>query len=259
MNDQTRRAFLYGSTAAGAALLAEACRSRPVVSPEPVPRASSSTGTDEHSKPKDDKGEDEPEVTATEDMIREHGVLRRALIVYREAAMRLRGNAAAVSPGALTATAKLFRSFGEEYHEKKLEEAYVFPAVQKGGGAAAALTDVLQAQHERGLQITDYIIAVTTAPKLGARAAELATVLESFARMYEAHTAREDTVLFPAWKKAVSPKQLEELGEKFEDIEHAQFGEDGFELAVRQMSGIEDELGLGDVAKFTAAAPPKGA
>lgn len=62
-----------------------------------------------------------------------------------------------------------------------------------------------------------------------------------------------------AWKKAVSPKQLEELGEKFEDIEHAQFGEDGFELAVRQMSGIEDELGLGDVAKFTAAAPPKGA
>jgi len=28
----------------------------------------------------------------------------------------------------------LFRSFGEDYHEKKLEEAHIFPTIKKAGG-----------------------------------------------------------------------------------------------------------------------------
>jgi len=38
-------------------------------------------------------------------------------------------------------TAQLFRAFGKEYHEKKLEEDYIFPAVKKGGGEAASYPD----------------------------------------------------------------------------------------------------------------------
>ena len=34
-------------------------------------------------------------------------------------------------PSAIARTAKLFRSFGEDYHERKLEEAYIFPAYEK--------------------------------------------------------------------------------------------------------------------------------
>ncbi|HEX3595350.1 MAG TPA: hemerythrin domain-containing protein [Polyangiaceae bacterium] len=229
MHENGRRAFFCGSAVAGAALLVGACRS---------------------------SGTDEPEVTATEDMMREHGVLRRALVVYGEAALRLRINDDAVPAAALRETAKLFRSFGEDYHEKKLEEAYVFPRVKSGGGAASALTDVLTSQHERGRQITDYVLSVTAAPKLGARSAELAGVLQAFVRMYEAHTAHEDTVVFPAWKKALSKSELEEMGEKFEDIEHAQFGADGYEHAVERISKIETELDLGDIAKLTAPPPP---
>jgi len=33
------------------------------------------------------------------------------------------------------------------------------------------------------------------------------------------HTAREDATVFPAWKEVVSARQLQEMGEKFEDIE----------------------------------------
>ncbi|MEO8648112.1 MAG: hypothetical protein ABI539_02990 [Acidobacteriota bacterium] len=66
---------------------------------------------------------DAKEVTAVEDLMREHGILRRGLLVYSGAAMRLRKNAANVSPAALQKIAKLFRTFGEDYHEKKLEEA----------------------------------------------------------------------------------------------------------------------------------------
>jgi hypothetical protein len=44
--------------------------------------------------------------------MREHGVLRRALLVYTESAVWLRRNPGSVPPDALTKTAKLFRSFG---------------------------------------------------------------------------------------------------------------------------------------------------
>jgi hypothetical protein len=46
------------------------------------------------------------------------------------------------------------------------------------------------------------------------------------------------------------------MNDKFEDIEHEQFGEDGFEDAVKQIGDIESELGLADLAGFTAPSPP---
>ena len=74
--------------------------------------------------------------------------------------------------------------------------------------------------------------------------------------MYENHAAREDTVVFPAWKTLLSSRQIHELGEKFEQIEHQQFGKDGFESAVKQMSAIEEAYGLADLAQFTSPPPP---
>jgi Hemerythrin HHE cation binding domain len=105
--------------------------------------------------------EKEKKVGAVEDLMREHGVLRRALLVYIESVPKLRGNPGSVAPAALADTAKLFRSFGEDYHERKLEEAYIFPAVKRAGGAAAAYVDVLKNQHDRGREVTDYILTVT--------------------------------------------------------------------------------------------------
>jgi hemerythrin-like domain-containing protein len=198
----------------------------------------------------------EPEVTATEDLMREHGVLRRALLVYQETASKLR-NASVIPPGPLQRTAQLFRDFGEEYHEKKLEEVYIFPAVKKAGGAAAAYADILIAQHQRGREITDFILATTSGAQIaGANLKPFATALESLVRMYEHHAAIEDTVVFPAWKETQSAEQLNEMNDKFEEIEHQQFGEDGFENALKQMIEIEQSLGLGDLAQFTAPAPP---
>ena len=146
-------------------------------------------------------------------------------------------------------------TFGEEYHEKQLEEAYLFPAVKKAGGAAAGEIDTLLAQHQRGREITDYILAVTQ-KAVGTGAEPLARTLEAFALMYEEHAAREDTIVFPAWKKALSPNQLDEMGDLFEDIEHKTFGKDGFDDAVEQIGAIEHAMGL-DNAALTAPPPPK--
>ena len=54
---------------------------------------------------------DEPEVTATEDLMREHGVIRRALLVYAELVPKLRSNPGSVDPAVLHKTADRFRRF----------------------------------------------------------------------------------------------------------------------------------------------------
>lgn len=201
------------------------------------------------------KHDEEKEVGAVEDLMREHGVLRRCMIVYTETASRLRGGER-LDPDPLKRTADLFRRFGEGYHEMMLEEIHIFPTVKQAGGPAAALVDVLKLQHERGREITAYLLDVAGKGSIGTGDAEpLSRALESFVLMYRAHAAREDTVVFPAWKQALSERQLHEMGDKFEDIERQMFGHDGFEDAVKQVAAIEQSLGLADLAKFTAPAP----
>lgn len=202
-----------------------------------------------------EEGDDEEEVTPNEDLMREHGVLRRILIVYREAAPLVLSSGQ-VDIGALNQAATLFRAFGESYHEKMLEEAYVFPAVRKAGGAAAQLPDILVAQHERGREVTEYLIDQTKGGSIATgQARGVASTMASFARMYEAHSAREDTIVFPAFKEALPVNQFKELGERFEEIEHKQFGADGFDVALDRMASIEQALGLSNLATFTAPAP----
>ncbi|HEX8786696.1 MAG TPA: hemerythrin domain-containing protein [Telluria sp.] len=208
---------------------------------------------------RDDKEKEDPEkeVGANEDLMREHGVLRRALLVYRAAATRLRSDPKGVPADALARTAKLFRTFGEDYHERKLEEEFIFPAVRRTRGPAAAYPDVLKTQHDRGRQLTDYVLQTTGHGAIAsANVLPLARALDAFELMYEHHTAREDTIVFPAWKDAMSGHAYHEMSERFEQIEHQMFGHDGFEDAVKQIAAIEAQMGLGDIAQFTIGAPP---
>ena len=246
-----RRQLLTGISVAGAGVLLNACRTN-------TPTRTGGATNDENKNDAPAPGEAEPiEVTAAEDLMREHGILRRALLVYQESAVRLRQDPASVPPDTLEKTANLFRVFGEDYHEKKLEEVFIFPAVKKTANPATAYVDILLAQHVRGREITDYVLSLSRADKIASNIIEpLAKTLESFVRMYEHHAAIEDTVVFPAWKAAVGGNELDALGEKFEEIEHEQFGSDGFETALKRMEEIEQSLGLSNLDMFTAPAPP---
>src|SRR3954467_642146 len=76
----------------------------------------------------------EPEISPTEDLMREHGLLNRVLLVYEECARRLEaGEAGKVLPDA----AKIIRDFIEGYHEP-LEEQQLFPRFRR----ADRLTDL---------------------------------------------------------------------------------------------------------------------
>lgn len=211
------------------------------------------TGLVAQDKPAD-AGED---VSATEDLMREHGVLRRTLIVYGELSQRLRANSDNIDPASLVDAANLFREFGEQYHERMLEEQYIFPEVRQAGGPNEKLVEVLLTQHQRGREITNYISSVATTGSLQAAAGNLADALADMARMYHAHSAWEDTIIFPAWKKTQSKDRLDELADRFEEIEHQQFGKDGFDDAIERIGRIEQALGLADLSTYTAQHPPR--
>ena len=69
--------------------------------------------------------------------------------------------------------------------------------------------------------------------------------------MYRPHAAREDTVLYPAFRSVITPKEFDALGDQFEDKEQKLFGKDGFEKIVAEVAGLEKQLGIYDLAQFT--------
>ena len=69
--------------------------------------------------------------------------------------------------------------------------------------------------------------------------------------MYRPHAAREDTVLFPAFRSLLGRDAYRELGERFEEQEHARFGKHGFEDTVKEVARLEAALEIGDLASFT--------
>ncbi|HZQ07717.1 MAG TPA: hypothetical protein VFD70_14130 [Anaerolineae bacterium] len=69
--------------------------------------------------------------------------------------------------------------------------------------------------------------------------------------MYRPHEAREDTVLFPALHKLVSPHEYAAVGEEFEKQEHQLLGADGFEKIVDQVARLGKALGIHDLKQIT--------
>jgi hemerythrin-like domain-containing protein len=189
---------------------------------------------------------DEEDVDPPEDLMREHGLLNRVLLIYEEIVRRLDAKQG-FDPGLLNASAGIIRDFIESYHEK-LEEDYLFPRFRKAG-KLVDLVETLQAQHAAGRALTARIIQSGT----NARSADasLGNDLRAFIRMYRPHEAREDTTLFPALRSIVSEHEFDALGEDFERKEHELFGKEGFEGEVEKVAGIEKQLGIYDLAQFT--------
>ena len=199
-------------------------------------------------KPGEAKG-GEDDVTPTEDLMREHGVLRRVMYLYDEASRRFEAHEE-VPLDALAGGAQIIRHVIEDYHEK-LEENFIFPRFEQAG-KLAELTAVLRRQHQAGRDLTAQILALAKAPLGEPDQAKLVMALRSFNHMYRPHAAREDTVLFPALHSIVGKHEYDEMGEKFEAKETEMLGDHGFEHAVAEVAKLEQAFGVDDLAKLTA-------
>jgi hemerythrin-like domain-containing protein len=182
--------------------------------------------------------------------MREHGILKRVLLIYREVINRI-DSKRDFPPEVVMSSARLIRAFVEDYHEK-LEEDYLFPRFKKAN-TLVDLTDTLLQQHQKGRVLTDRTMQLATAAALkdAAKRADLRNLLYEFVRMYEPHEAREDTVLFPAFKKIVSKHEYAALGDEFEKKENQIFHGDGFEKNVDAVAKLEKDLGIYELSQFT--------
>jgi hemerythrin-like domain-containing protein len=232
MSKQTRRSFARAGLIAGASLLT----------------GSTLLGAieEKNSAPVGEQG-----VTPPEDLMQEHGVLKRIILVYGEGLRRLDAGKTDLPPEPIAESAKIIRTFIEDYHEK-LEEDFLFPRFKKAN-KLTALVDVLLQQHQAGRRLTDMTMrfATNSALKDADDRRQLAESIRQFIRMYNPHEAREDTVLFPAFRGIVSANEFAALGEDFEKKEHDLFGDDGFEKVVDQVAEIEKKLGIYELAQFT--------
>jgi len=197
-----------------------------------------------------DKNETEEDVSPAEDLMREHGVLNRIMLIYDACKAHL-VNGESFSLEALNNSALIIRNFIEDYHEK-LEEDFLFPRFEKAN-ILVDLVKVLRVQHLAGRTITAKIISFARLKNISdsGDTQKLIKLLNDFNFMYRPHEAREDTILFPALKKIISKNEYFSLGEDFEDKEHDLFGEDGFEKMVGNVEDIEKQLGIYDLSKFT--------
>jgi hemerythrin-like domain-containing protein len=137
---------------------------------------------------------EETRVSAPEDLMREHAVLHRLLLLYeRIVARQSRGEEWPAKT--LAESARLIQRFVEEYHQK-LEEDYVFPAFEKAG-RDADLVAVLRKQHDAATALTRVILKDASEPKDKADVKRLSRDIRVYVRMYLPHSAREGSVLFP--------------------------------------------------------------
>lgn len=197
------------------------------------------------------KEKEEAEVGPAEDLMREHGVLNRILLVYEEGIRRLQAKSSNADLEVLKKSASLIKRFIENYHEK-LEEEFIFPRMRKAG-RLVDLVDILEAQHKGGRRLTSHIeqLAIPATLKDEGATGKLVDALKTFITMYRPHESREDTVLFPMFHEMLGKKEYEKLGEQFEEREHKLFGKAGFEEVVAHVSEFEKAYGIHDLAKFT--------
>jgi hemerythrin-like domain-containing protein len=187
----------------------------------------------------------EAEVTPGEDLMQEHGVLERLLLIYAEVARRIRSGEE-VDVDAATSAARIVRRFVENYHERN-EETFVFPELLRRG-KLVKLVELLQLQHARGRMLTQDILRLSEG---GKASVPLLSALGLFERMYRPHAAREDTVVFPAFRGLLGREAYQDLGGRMELQERRVLGEDGFLNTVNEVAKIEAALRIEDLAQFT--------
>jgi hemerythrin-like domain-containing protein len=229
----TRREFLRRSSITGAVLLS------PVL-------ALAQQKKEENDKPKGDEG-----VSPPEDLMREHGLLNRLLLIY-DHHIHLLSAKKPFDGSVLSSAADIMKHFVEEYHEK-LEEDFLFPRFRKAG-KLVNLVDTLETQHKAGRDLTAKIrelSGVATFKYVSTDSDKLSDAMHEFLRMYRPHEAREDTVLFPAFRTIVSAHEFDALGDDFEKKEDELFGDEGFFKVVDQVAQLEKKLGIYDLAQFT--------
>jgi hemerythrin-like domain-containing protein len=193
---------------------------------------------------------EEIEVSPPEDLMREHGILERLLMVYEDAVNKA-DTSEHFDSTHINRAATLISEFIENHHEKN-EEQYIFPLFHEAN-RLTGLVDTLVTQHERGREATKNILFYSHRSRANDEVArkELISLCKSVLLMLRPHMSRENSVLFPALYMVASKEQIEEIGEKMEEEEHRLLGRKGYGGLLERVFDIERSAGTYDLSRYT--------
>ena len=188
-------------------------------------------------------------VPPTEEVMREHGVVHRLLMVYDEVGRRLAREQDV--PSVVLNANTLVDSFIENFHEE-LEESLIFNEF-RSAGSHTALVQELSKQHRLGRRIAQraYFLAGKSDPMEDPTRRQLIRACRTYARMYRAHAAYEDSVLLPAFRDIVSEDKFRKIGEEYTRREKERWGSDGVTGLLQELREIEELLDIGSLDSFT--------
>jgi len=185
-------------------------------------------------------------IPAVETLMRGHGLLLRALIIYDNIKDRInKGDKVEVSW--VDKSVDVFHRYLEEFHEHT-EEKFVFAPLEKAKLHFDSIQE-LKVQHGTGYELNKRISQFAKDGKLGP---DLAKSLNDFVVMYRHHAAWEDTVIFPAFDSLEGAKTLGEIAEQVTADEKRIIGDSGFESFIKQLAEIEKEMGIFQLSSSTA-------
>jgi hemerythrin-like domain-containing protein len=192
--------------------------------------------------------------SANEDLMQEHGLATRVMLIYGRAIALLNQNQR-IDPALIGDAAQIVARVIHGHHEQE-EEQILFPVVEKQR-ELSNLVQTLRGQHNAARGLTASIGNNLSRARLAnvASRRELATAMLNFINMYQPHGAYEDTLIYPAYRRALTPAEYEKISERFANNERQMNGDDGLSNVTRHLAAIEKELGI-DLAHYTRQMNP---
>lgn len=187
-------------------------------------------------------------VPATEDLMREHGVLARVLLIYEAGARRL-GQGEDIEPTIFVQAGEIMRDFVHDYHETS-EEEQLFERFRKAG-RMVELVDVLQLQHAAGRRLTEHLLQLAPNTTTKEKRSGMIEAMKASIALHRPHVAREDTDLFPTLRSLVTANTFDDISEALEKAEKAKLGGGGFESVVKRVEALEKRISTHDLSQFT--------
>ncbi|MFO7957718.1 MAG: hemerythrin domain-containing protein [Candidatus Brocadiia bacterium] len=187
---------------------------------------------------------------ATEKLMREHGLIQRLMNVYQECADRL-AVGEDLPDGLILNAGALADEFIESYHEEA-EQKYVYPVFVEAG-RMADLVAVMVRQHAIGRRLSEQTIYQAGQGEQAEPETRdsLMRTCWRYSRMYRAHVAFEDSILFPELRDVVSGEEFWQIASRIRAFEHETLGRGGLAQVGERVAEIEALLGLEGLDSFT--------
>lgn len=190
------------------------------------------------------------EYSPIEDLMEEHSILRRALLIYEECIRRMDHNED-FNPELLAETTNVIKVI-IIFHHALLEHEYIFPRFRESG-TYVEMCDILTDQHGKVGEQEDIILKYANRDSINNPEEKelLIRALKKSIRVFRPHIDREDTEMFPEFKNVVTPYEFYELGKKFKEIENQKWGPNGHRQMVDKLIHVEIALGINELDSFT--------